>query len=58
VVVPTSVKKRKDAPRPVRLSVERLEPGLYRLEASQGLDNGEYCLTPSGSQIVFCFQVY
>jgi hypothetical protein len=58
VVVPTTGKRRKDAPRPLRLAVERLEPGLYRLEASQGLENGEYCLTPAGSQVVFCFQVY
>lgn len=58
IVFPTNPRKQKDAPQPIRLSVQRLEPGLFRLEATKGLDNGEYCLSPSGSQQVFCFQVY
>jgi hypothetical protein len=58
VTVPKSQKKMKNAARPVRLTVTRLEPGLYRVEAGQILENGEYCLSPQGSQQVFCFQVY
>lgn len=58
VVIPTNPKKAKNAPKPLRLSMTRLEEGLYRLEANQWLDNGEYCLSPSGAQQVFCFQVY
>ncbi|MBL8295615.1 MAG: hypothetical protein JNN08_27465 [Bryobacterales bacterium] len=58
VVIPTNPKKAKNAPKPLRLSMTRLEEGLYRLEANQWLDNGEYCLSPSGTQQVFCFQVY
>lgn len=53
-------KKKKDNPRPVRLIVSRLEANLYRIEVSEnlGLENGEYSLTPAGSNQVFCFQVY
>jgi len=28
------------------------------VEANEMLENGEYSLTPSGSNQVFCFQVY
>jgi len=58
VSLPNNPKKRKDNQRPLRLSISRAAPGLFRLEADQGLENGEYCLTPSGSNQVFCFQVY
>ncbi|MEZ5352026.1 MAG: hypothetical protein R2762_05265 [Bryobacteraceae bacterium] len=58
VVIPTNPKKRDKGPRPLRLSMRQLEPGLFRIEANEYLENGEYCLTPSGSQTVFCFQVY
>jgi hypothetical protein len=51
-------KKKRDAPHPLRLSITRLGEGLFRIEAAQGLDNGEYSLTPAGSNQVFCFQVY
>ena len=58
VVMPKNPKKMKDAAKPVRLSVSKLESGLYRLEATEALENGSYCLSPSGSQDVFCFDVY
>jgi hypothetical protein len=48
----------KNARRPLRISVSRLAERLYRVEASQALENGEYTLTPSGSSQAFCFQVY
>ena len=51
-------KKRKDVPRPFHITVTRLAPGLFRLEANEPLENGEYSLTPAGSNTVFCFQVY
>ncbi|MBI4873543.1 MAG: hypothetical protein HY822_02795 [Acidobacteria bacterium] len=51
-------KRRRDGPRAVRVSVTRIEPNLYRIEAAVGLENGEYSLTPAGSNQVFCFQVY
>ncbi|MBK5290636.1 MAG: hypothetical protein JJE04_02945 [Acidobacteriia bacterium] len=58
VSLPNNPRKRKDSARPLRLSISRVAPGLFRLEADQSLENGEYCLTPSGSMEVFCFQVY
>jgi hypothetical protein len=58
VTVPKNPKKAKDAAKPLRLSVTKLDTTLFRLEATEALDNGEYCLSPSGSQQVFCFQVF
>jgi hypothetical protein len=52
------LKARKNASRPLRLTVTRIEGKLYRLEANEGLENGEYSLSPDGSDQVFCFQVY
>ena len=51
-------KKKKDGPRPVILSVRRLDEGLFRIEVQEGLESGEYSLTPAGSNQVFTFQVY
>ncbi len=52
--------KKKDAPRPLRLSVTRLDDKLYRIEVNEdmGLEIGSYSLTPAGSNQVFCFDVY
>ena len=57
--VAVSEKKKKSA-RPLRLSVSRLAERLYRIEVNEGmgLENGQYSLTPSGSNDVFCFEVY
>jgi hypothetical protein len=53
-------KPKKDSPRPVRLAVTRLAEKLYRIEVNEGmgLENGEYSLSPRGSNQVFCFSVY
>src|SRR5262249_23115793 len=51
-------KRRRGGPGPFRVSVTRVDNGLYKLEASETLENGEYGLSPSGSNRVFCFQVY
>jgi hypothetical protein len=53
-----SKKKRDKNPRAFRLSISRLTSNLYRLEVVESLENGEYCLTPSGSNQVFCFEVF
>jgi hypothetical protein len=42
----------------LRLSVTRLDRGMYRIEASETLENGEYSISPNDSNRVFCFQVY
>jgi hypothetical protein len=44
--------------RALHLSVTKLSKDLYRIEASEPLPNGEYSLSPSGSNQVFAFQVY
>lgn len=56
--VSTTQRRLRGGPRPFRVSVTRLDKGLYRLEASETLEDGEYALTPSGSNKVFCFEVY
>ena len=51
---------RRGGPRAYRLAYTRLGEKLYRLEVSEnpGLENGQYSLTPRGSNAVFCFEVY
>lgn len=56
VVIPQ--KKVKNPPKPVPLKVTRLDEGLYRIEVDQPLENGEYTLSPDGSNDAFCFQIY
>lgn len=52
-------RKKKQTARPLRLSISRLtSDNLYRIEADESLENGEYTLSPEGSNQVFCFQVY
>jgi hypothetical protein len=51
-------KPKKNSPRPLRLSLEPLSAGLYKLEVQEPLENGEYCLSPGGSNAVYCFAVY
>lgn len=55
----TMVQKRtRGAPKPLRLTVTRLDGGLYRVEVDDTIDNGEYAISPNGSNTVFCFEVY
>jgi hypothetical protein len=56
--VSVSKSKRRGGPRPFRLSVTKLDGNLYRVEASEALENGQYSLSPSDSNAVFCFEVY
>ena len=50
--------KRKGGSRALHLSVNKLDGRLYRVEASEPLDNGQYSLSPNDSNKVFCFEVY
>lgn len=43
---------------PLHVQVTRLGKGLYKIEVSETLPNGEYSLSPQGSDTVFAFQVY
>jgi len=51
-------KPKKDRPKPLRMSLDLLRAGLYKLEVQEPLFQGEYCLSPNGSNAVFCFTVY
>jgi hypothetical protein len=44
--------------RPIRLNVTRLDDQLYKIEVDEILENGEYSLSPTDSNQVFCFQIY
>jgi hypothetical protein len=48
----------KGSAKPRRIEVTRVREDLYRIEVNESLENGEYGLTPDGSNQVFCFQVY
>jgi hypothetical protein len=53
-----SPKKRQGAT-PIRMQVTRLgADNLYQIEVEESLENGEYSLSPEGSNQVFCFQVF
>jgi len=53
-----SPKKRQGA-MPIRMQVTRLSSdNLYQIEVEESLENGEYSLSPEGSNQVFCFQVF
>lgn len=54
----TLSKKRSEKTGPFHLSITKLDKDLYRVEADEALENGEYSLSPNGSNAVFCFQVY
>jgi hypothetical protein len=51
-------KRRRNGVRPLHLLVTRLADRLYRIEADEPLENGEYALSPSDSNRAFCFAVY
>ena len=44
--------------RALHLMVVPLSGHLYRIEADEALENGEYVLTPNGDNRVFCFSIY
>ncbi|MCU1337259.1 MAG: hypothetical protein JWO19_2840 [Bryobacterales bacterium] len=54
----TLSRKRNDKSGPFHLSITKLDKDLYRVEADEALENGEYSLSPNGSNVVFCFQIY
>lgn len=56
--VSVSTKTRKGTSRVFHLRITRLAEHLYKVEAGEPLENGEYALTPSGGNRVFCFEVY
>lgn len=55
LLIPEQGRRRRDGPKPVFILITPLEPGLFRIEVNEPLDDGEYCLSPDGSNDVFCF---
>ncbi len=51
-------KSGKGSAQPLHLRVTPIGERLYKIEASEMLDAGEYALTPVGDNRVFCFEVY
>lgn len=58
LLIPTQGRRAKNAPKPIFLMVNRLAGSLYKVEVNEYLENGEYCLSPDGSNQVFCFATY
>jgi len=56
--VSLTAKRKKGGVSPLHLTVFPLDGKLYRIEAGEALEEGEYCLSPSDSNKVFCFEVY
>jgi hypothetical protein len=56
--VTVSQKRRRGGPRPFHVLVTPLGGHLYKIEADEHLDNGQYSLSPSDSNKAFCFEVY
>jgi hypothetical protein len=50
--------KKKNGAKPFKIMVSPMGERLYRIDVNDTLENGEYCLSPQGSNQVFCFQVY
>jgi len=53
-----NVKKRRDSAKSLRLSAIKVAQGLYRLEPTDPLPNGEYGISPADSNTVFSFTIY
>jgi hypothetical protein len=53
-----SQKRRHSDAGPFHMVVTPLGGGLYRIEVDEPLQNGEYSLSPNGSNRVFCFEIY
>ena len=51
-------RKKKQTAKAVRATVSPLGDNLYKLEVDESLEKGEYSITPSGSNQVFCFRVF
>jgi len=51
-------KKQKSAPKQIYLNATRLADNLWKVEVDQTLENGQYTLSPEGSNQTFSFEVY
>jgi len=53
-----SLRRTRNGNKPLRLAVTKLDANLYRVEVDEQIENGEYSISPNGSNTVFCFEVY
>jgi hypothetical protein len=53
-----SQKKQRNGPKPIYLNATRLGDNLWKVEVDQNLENGQYTLSPDGSNQTFSFEVY
>jgi len=51
------VRKKKPVAKPILLSVFRVQAKTFKIRVDESLEAGEYCLSPDGSNAVFCFAV-
>lgn len=59
LLVPNPGKRgKKDEAHPIFLMVTPLAPSLFKVEVNEVIWDGEYCLSPDGSNQVFCFTTY
>lgn len=58
IFVPSRPGKRRGNSGPFRVRVTRVDDDLYKIEAEEALENGQYSLSPDGSDKVFSFEVY
>jgi len=58
VVSVTSGSHRRGSAGPFHLTVTKVADGLFRIEVEDVLENGEYSLSPTGSNVAFCFEEY
>lgn len=49
---------RRHGSHPLHLAVKPLGGHLYRVEADEPLEDGEYALSPNGDNRAFCFEIY
>jgi hypothetical protein len=55
LLLPEVGKRKKDSSRPLFMLVTAMDKGLFKIEVNEFLPDGEYCLSPDGSNQVFCF---
>lgn len=55
--VVVDAKNAKNVSRPIHVVVTRLDDALYKIEVDEPLENGEYTLSPEGSDDVFSFAI-
>lgn len=56
--VSLSGNRRRGGSHALHLAVKPLGGHLFRVEADEALDNGEYALSPSGDNHAYCFEIY